>query len=288
MPLEPKIKVSPLYDEQIDAYGNPKPVVMGRGHFYKYKSLAPKYLPHTLEIIKDRKIFCPRPSQTNDKDEEFKPPVTVGDYSDPIYRARVHRWVRRIATRSNPHALEAQIQHQLSIITQEGLESYAKQLEPEYHQEIENQDRLLSLSDIPDNHHLWVNYADDYAGISFQFFITPEFSTVYQVNYVQSRPKWDLVCDQDMETLSATALTKLDKWRDEREFRVVISEPPLPYGPVLVNQKLDLPIEAFAGIYLGNKINPTIKTLIVDLAKQYLPLVPIYEVAKGSLIKKIL
>lgn len=31
MPLEPKIKVSPFYDEQIDAYGNHKPVVMGAG-----------------------------------------------------------------------------------------------------------------------------------------------------------------------------------------------------------------------------------------------------------------
>jgi len=282
MTSHPFIKTTTLQDDQLDAYGNRKPVEMGRGLFYKYKSLTPDVLPHTIEIIKDRRIFCPKPSQTNDKDEEFRPPVTVGDYSNPIYRARVQQWVRRITTTSNPQASEAEILNQLSILTQESLEGYAKQLEPEYHSEIENQYRLLSLSDIPDNHHLWVNYADDYAGICFQFFFTPQFSTVYRVNYVESRPNWDLVCDQDMETLSATALTKLEKWRNEREFRMVIAEPPLPYGPTLINQKLDLPIETFAGIYLGQRINLANKALILDLAKQHLPLVPIYEVANNS------
>ena len=87
------IKTTTLQDDQLDAYGNRKPVEMGRGLFYKYKSLTPDVLPHTIEIIKDRRIFCPKPSQTNDKDEEFRPPVTVGDYSNPIYRARVQQWV---------------------------------------------------------------------------------------------------------------------------------------------------------------------------------------------------
>ena len=288
MPSNRSIKVSPIYDESLDFYGNPKPVEMGRGYFYKYKSLTSELLPHTVEIIKDRKIFCPKPSQTNDKEEEFRPSVTVGDYSDPIYKARVHKWVRRTVARSKPVATEAQIQHQLSILTQNDLEGYAKQLEPEYHREIENRYRILSLSDIPDNHHLWANYADNYAGICFQFFFTPKFSTVYRVQYVKRRPNWDLVCDQGMETLSATALTKLEKWQDEREYRMVMSEPALPYGPVLIDQKLALPINLFAGIYLGHRITQENKNIILKLAKQHLPSVPIYEVAETMPVKRIL
>jgi len=80
MSVIPNIKVTQLYDPKIEVYGNPLPVEMATGHFYKYKSLTPNFLPHTLEIIRDRKIFCPKPSQTNDKDEEFKPQVTVGNY----------------------------------------------------------------------------------------------------------------------------------------------------------------------------------------------------------------
>ena len=196
--------------------------------------------------------------------------------------------MRRIVTRSNPQPTEAVIQHQLSILTQDNLESYARQLEPLYHEEIERKYRLLSLSDSPDNHHLWVNYSDNYAGICFRFFFTPAFASVYRVNYVKNRPKWDLVSEQDMETLSNTTLTKMDSWKDEREFRMVLSESSLPYGRKLIDQKLVLPLEVFFGIYLGYRINKSNKNLIIDSIRQSLPHAPIFSVAEGSTIVHIL
>lgn len=281
MDIPTLIKTSNLTDDENASNKSSLSVEMARGYFYKYKSLSDETLPHVIEIIQGRKVFCPKPSQTNDKDEEFKPSVSVGEFSDPAYKAQVLNWIKRISTRSTPHATQQEIQTQFLSLTQDHLEAYAKQLEPEYHQDIENAYRLISLSDTPSNHHLWLNYSDNYAGICFGFLILPTFSTVYKVKYVDTRPKWDLTSFGDMETLFATALVKLKKWEHEREFRMVISEKRLPYGPILINQKLEFPVKSFAGIFLGYKTKQNHKALILDLVKIHMPHIPIYLVEGG-------
>lgn len=72
-----------------------------RKHLFKYKSLNGANFDHVKEIIRDSKIYCPKPSQLNDP-KECRPDIVVGNLSNPAYRQAIHQWARSAIALRNP------------------------------------------------------------------------------------------------------------------------------------------------------------------------------------------
>src|SRR6266850_4986972 len=87
-------------------------VVFARGFLYKYKPLTGKGFEQVREIVRDSRIFFPRPSQLNDP-LECRPSTTIGDITDPNYWPSVEAWVRRCVAHRRPPPREDQIQAEL-------------------------------------------------------------------------------------------------------------------------------------------------------------------------------
>jgi hypothetical protein len=239
----------------IDIPINGSEVILGKGIFFKYKSLDIDNFDYTIELIKDQRIYCPSPSQTNDKDEEFRPPVSVGDHQDPAYKLKLRDWAFRVLKKSPPYPSDADIEKEIATFTQSKLEQYALKLTADYHQKLDSEYRLISLSDNPFNTHLWNEYADSFSGICLGIQVHHSLGPAHKVDYVKTRPLWDLTCDEGMKTLQVSALTKMIKWKKEREYRIVLREPPLPGTQTLEDQKIIIPHMFFRSVYLGHRIS---------------------------------
>lgn len=260
----------------IDIPINNSEVILGKGIFFKYKSLDCKNFDFTIELIKNQRIYCPSPSQTNDKEEEFRPPISVGNYDDQTYKQKIRDWAFRVLKKSPPYPSDDEIEKEIATFTQCTLEKYAKEMTSSYHAQLDSDYRLISLSDNPFNTHLWDEYSDNFSGICLGIQIHHTLGAAHKVSYVENKPLWDLTSDEGMETLQASALTKLLKWKKEREYRIVLREPPLQGSQPLLNQKLIVPHIFFRSVYLGHRMSYKNKKLIIDLVGRHLPYTKIF------------
>ena len=234
---------------------NQSKITFGRGYFHKYKSLAGNNLNHALELIKTLAIYCPKPSELNDEDE-FRPIFTASKLSEEGYRVEIEKWIRRCVSTREPIPTEEQIQLELSALDQEKLDAIAIELSKQFYEDVDKKHRVISLTTSPHNHHLWFEYAEDYSGICFEFKLSPRFTTMYKVDYVNHPKALDLASNEDFDQLRVVALTKNTKWADEEEFRMVLSVPPIDDGPVVLNNKLQLLPHMLTSVYFGFKIDP--------------------------------
>jgi hypothetical protein len=224
-----------------------------RGHLYKYKSLAGDNLAHTLEIIEQSLIYCPRPTQLNDP-EECRPDFVLRDIRDPDYWPQVEAWVRRCVGHRPEPTSEEQIQTELARLTQHELEAMVAEARNEYRVEVDRRYRILSLADSPANSHLWTHYADNYAGICLRFFVNPLFGTAYRMRYSDTLPALDLTDDDGLSALNATALVKRTRWATEGEYRMIFGEPPIPGDLPLEAQKLRFAPDLLTGLLFGHRV----------------------------------
>lgn len=251
-----------------------------RGYLYKYKSLRGQNYGHVVEIIKDCRIYCPRPSELNDP-EECKPQLVINDIADPAYRPKVDDWVRRCVARRHPAPSEPEIQAELKSQTQAKLESLVREATLAYHEEIEAQYRILSFADSPENHHLWANYADHYSGICMQFFVNPMLGSAFQMDYLDTLSAIDIADNEGFGALVATALVKRTKWRAEGEYRLIFRIPPLPGDPPLIGQKFCFPRQLLTGIILGYRVAENIRSSLLRVIRDHAPHVWCAEATGG-------
>lgn len=230
-------------------------VTLRRGHLYKYKSLAGGNFAHTLEIIEQSLIYCPRPAELNDP-EECRPDFVLGNIADPAYRPRVDAWVRRCVMHRPEPVTEEQIQSELAQLTQQRLEALVAEANAEYHKAVDLRYRILSLADSSKNDHLWVHYADNYAGVCLQFFVDPMFGTAYQMRYSDTVPALDITDNDGFSALNMTALVKRMRWAAEGEYRLIVGDPPIPGDPPLEAQKLRFAPKLLTGILFGHRVPP--------------------------------
>lgn len=240
-------------------------VIFARGHLYKYKSVDGDSFNHVCEILRDSRIFFPRPSQLNDP-EECKPTSTVGDIRDPQYRPAVEAWVRRCLAYNVPPPSEQRIQAELAQLTQEKLETLLKEVDLEYRVSVEDRYRILSLADSALNLHLWNEYAGAFSGVCLKFAVDSRFGTAYQVHYSDGDRTLDLTSVDDYEHLVMTGLIKRRKWRSEKEFRLIFGEPPIEDQPILVNQKYSFPSKFLEAVIVGNRMRAAQRARLVALA----------------------
>ncbi|WP_176097178.1 DUF2971 domain-containing protein [Burkholderia cepacia] len=232
----------------------PNSIDLYRGPLYKYKSLSDETFAHTVEILREHRIFIPKPTQLND-DLECKPELVVGNFDNPNYRATVEAWVRRCVRHRPEQPTEEEIQHELAQLTVERLKEFAGQSSPEYHAAIDQQVRILSMAIAPDNDHLWQAYADGYSGVCIQMHLTP-WLNAYRVKYCDEVPILDLSDDESFCALDMTALRKRLKWSYEGEARIILQEPALPYDPTLVEQKLAFDPHRIKAVVFGYRVEP--------------------------------
>ena len=225
----------------------------GRGCFHKYKSLEGINFDQALELIETLAIYCPKPSELND-DDEFRPTFSAAQMSDIGYRNQVEKWVQRCLTKSNPMPTEDQIEVELQALTQERLDAIAIEMSKQFYEAVNEKHRVISMTNSPINHHLWSAYAQNYSGVCFEFEISPWLTTMYEVQYSNEPKNLDLASDAELEQLSVTALTKHVDWSDEKEFRMVLTDPPVEGGPTILNNRLHLLPEMFSGVYFGYRI----------------------------------
>ena len=255
-------------------------LVMTRGCLYKYKSLAADKFIEVIEIIRDCTLYFAKPTQFKDA-YELKPVVTVGNISDPAYRQSVSKWVTGVLQLNSPGITDTEISNELNALTQSGLEEFAEKFEPGYSEQIRSEYRILSLGDSDDNHHLWLHYADNFAGICFGLYIDESILPLYRVKYSETPPSFDVASRQEFEILKASVLTKSNQWSDEGEIRGVLRDPPLSGGPSLLNQRLLIPRDRFIAIYIGYRLLPKTRTRVIKLIRKYFPLIRIFEVRGG-------
>lgn len=255
------------------------------GCLYKYKSLHASQFDYVTEIIRDCLIYIPKPSELNDP-EECKPQQTVGDISDPFYLQKIESYLRRCVAHRVPPPSEAEIQAELRQLSPAHFETLIKEVTATYHQAVEERYRMLSLADSRENHHLWVNYADSYAGICLGFSVDPLFGNAYQVQYSESIPTFD-VTNEEFDVLVATALTKRLKWKDEGEYRLVFDDPPIKGDPPLVNQKLRFPRNILTSIVFGYRVNRESRNRLIELIKDVAPNMAIFEATGGAPFQRV-
>jgi len=253
-----------------------------RGPLYKYKSLAGREFERTVEILRDNRIYCPKPSQLNDE-LECKPDLVIGDFNDPAYKANVEAWVRRCVRHRSVEPTEEEIQQELAQLTSEKLRHMAGETAPEYHGAIDQQYRIVSLALSPANSHLWWNYADQFRGVCIQLHLTP-WITAYRVRYSDTVPILDLVDDEGFGALDMTALRKRVKWAPEDEARLILREPSLPEDPVLVNQMLAFDPQRIKAVVFGYRTDPAKKQAITDAIQGRG--IPLYIAAGGVPFKE--
>ena len=254
-----------------------------RGPLYKYKSLAGNEFERAVDILRENRIYCPKPSQLNDK-LECKPDMVIGDFNDPAYKANVEAWVRRCVSHRLVAPTEEEIQQELAQLTPEKLMHMAGEAAPEYHAAIDQQFRIVSLALSPTNAHLWWNYADQFRGVCIQLHLTP-WIVAYRVRYSDTVPILDLVDDEGFAALDRTALRKRVKWAPEDEARLILREPPLPEDPVLVNQMLAFDPQRIKAVVFGYRIDPAKKQAITDAIQGRG--VPLYIAVGGAPFKEL-
>ena len=262
-------------------------ITFGRGYFHKYKSLTKNNLKHALEIIETLGIYCPKPSELNDEDE-FRPIFTAAKLSEEGYRTEIEKWVRRCVSTREPVPTEEQIQSELNTLNQERLDSFAIQLSRQFYEEVNQKHRVVSMTNSPYNHHLWSEYSQDYSGICFELRLSPKFTTMYGVDYVNQPKVLDLASNEGFDQLRVVALTKNTKWSTEEEFRMVLSVPPIDGGPVVVNNRLHLLPHMFASIYFGYKIDPMHLQILLKAIMKSIPHVRRFIVYGGVPYKDVI
>lgn len=277
--------IATLSAEEISKYLIQASVTLRRGNLYKYKSLKGQHFNYVTEIIRDRVIYCPRPSEMNDP-EECKPQLTIGEFANPSYRPRVEAWVRRcISHRVHPPS-EAEIQTELRQLNQARLESLAQETTDSYRQAVDKRYRILSLADSAYNEHLWASYADSYEGVCLEFFVDPMLGSSYQVQYADAIPVLDITNNEGLDALVATVLFKRPKWKSEGEYRLVLGDPPVPGDPPLINQKLRFPPALLTSILFGYRVAADHRKRLIDLVRQEVPRMRIFEARGGPAFQK--
>ena len=261
-------------------------IVLGNGYFHKYKSLKGENFLHVIEIIRTLSIYCPRPEELND-DEEFRPQFVLGDLSSSEYLKKIEQWVRRCLARRDPIPSESQIQGELKILNQIKLQEYADQLTTSYYKAVNARHRVISMTTSPLNEYVWNEYADQYAGVCFEFIIPKNFVPLYGVDYVQEPKKLDLAGEDEFEQLMITALTKDAKWKDEKEYRLVLSDPPIEGGPSLRKGMLHLMPGMISSIYFGFRMDPVNERRLIKELNKRLPEVKKYRVYSGIPYKEV-
>ena len=194
--------------------------------------------------------------------------------------------MRCVAHRVPPPS-ETEIQTELQQLSQTHLEMLIKEASVTYHQAVEKRYRILSLADSRENHHLWVNYADSYAGICLGFFVDPLFGSAYQVQYAEAIPTFDITSNEGFDALVATALTKRLKWKNEGEYRLVFGDPPIKGDPPLINQKLRFPRNFLTSIVFGYRVDKEYKHLLLKLIKDVAPHMEIFEATGGPPFQRV-
>lgn len=239
-----------------------------KGRHYKYKSLATSPIDHVIEILRDSKIYFPRPSELNDR-EEGKPQLVVGNISDQSYRPNVEAWFRSCVSDRKPTAPdERQIQSELSQLSQAKLESMAVEVEDAYKLAIEDRYRILSFGCSPFNRHLWNEYSSAFNGVCIEFNTDSNFGTVYKVSYSDAPRQLDLTSNDDFEHLRLTVLVKSLRWKDEDEARMILGEPPVDENqPILANQYYAFPADQLTGLFIGHKVNSSQQEELLALAR---------------------
>jgi hypothetical protein len=240
-------------------------VTLARGHLYKYKSLARESFEHVCEIIRDSRIFFPRPSQLNDP-QECKPKSTIGDITDPNYWPAVEAWVRRCVAHRIPPPNEAEIQEELKQLTQKKLNALLDDVDSEYQAAVEDRYRILSFADSPSSAHLWNEYANNFTGVCLKFSVNSKFGTAYRVNYIDGQRVLDLTSVEEYEHLVLTGLLKRRKWRQEREYRLIFGDPPIDDQPQLVNQKYAFPSAHLTAVIFGHRTKLKQRAILIALA----------------------
>lgn len=251
-------------------------VTIAQGHFYKYKSLAGRGLKQTREIVRDSRIFFPRPSQLNDP-RECKPTMVIGDISDEKYWPAVEAWVRRCVAGNVPPPSEEQIQAQLAQLTQPLLYDMMRQSEIEFRVAVDRHYMILSLADSAHNNHLWKDYAGDFSGVCMQFLVNARFGTCYRVRYCDDDRMIDLTSIEDMEHLVQTVLVKRSLWKRENEYRLVFGDPPIDDQAPLVQQKYEFGPEHLFKLIVGCRAKPRHRGQLLALARSRQPRLRCYE-----------
>ena len=251
-------------------------VLMAHGYLYKYKPLADGSFNHVREIISESKIFFPRPSQLNDP-KECKPTMAIGDITDPIYRPSVEAWIRRLIAHLVPPPSEAEIQAELTNLTQDKFVEELLKADIEYQAGVENCYRILSLADSPVNRHLWDAYAHNFNGVCLQFAVNSRFGDPFQVFYTNSERLLDPTIVNN-EYLEKTFLVKRRKWRKEKEFRIIFSEPPNENEPLLIDQKYSFHPSYLTSIFIGYKVTAARRAKLIALAHARKPRLQCFEV----------
>jgi len=253
-----------------------------KGPLFKYKSLDGANFDHTLEILRDSRIYCPTPTQLNDK-LECKPDIIIGDLNDPQYRRNVEGWARRCIAHRDEQPTEEQIQAELAQLTSERLRELADATAGPYHEAIDRQYRILSMAKSPVNSHLWSEYAADYTGVCIQFDVR-HLVTAYNVKYSDEVPLLDLTDNNGFASLNMTALRKRKKWEPEGEARIILREPPYYDQPPLINQKLNFGLKALRAVMFGYRAADEKKRALIDAIRGRN--VPLY-IAGGSPFKGV-
>ncbi|MGV0953100.1 MAG: DUF2971 domain-containing protein [Fluviibacter sp.] len=238
------------------------------GSHYKYKSLATSPIDHVIEILRDNKIYFPRLSELNDK-EEGKPQLVVGNISDPSYRPNLEAWFRRcVSDRNQTAPNEQQIQAELSQMSQEKLEAMVVRVDEAYKLAIEERFRILSFGCSPFNRHLWNEYSSAFNGVCIEFNTDSHFGTVYKVSYSDAPRHLDLTGKDDFEHLRITVLAKSLHWKDENEARMILGDPPVDgEQPILVNQYYEFPADRLTGLFIGHKVSSSQQEKLLALAR---------------------
>jgi hypothetical protein len=222
---------------------------------FKYRSMATvEAVEHTIDILKNRRFFCPAPDSFNDPFEcraniSFDAPLEV----------------------KNERA-QKQLMKQNCNITKADAEKYA----PTLWKEVEKggPDRIrsmlykdagvVSFSTINDDILMWAHYTGGHNGVCIKFHCTEKnhvddfFERAYPVQYQKQLPKVNFYTDGPIKKMQAFILTKSEHWNYEQEWRIIVPD------AIRKSRYISVPEGVITAIYLGCKITDKNRDVILQ------------------------
>jgi hypothetical protein len=213
---------------------------------FKYKSMVTaETAAHTLDILKDQRLFCPSPDSFNDPFEcqaniSFDAPVEVKNE-----RAKEQ------LMKENPNMTEAEAEAQTSGRWQQVEKNDNCQ---EFRRWLYSDTGVVSFSTVKDDILMWAHYAGGHDGVCIEFRCTDKshvdfFGQAHPVEYRKELPKINFYTTKPNDKLKALILTKSEHWSYEKEWRIIVPD------AVRKSRYILVPSGAFAAVYLGCQIS---------------------------------
>jgi hypothetical protein len=255
---------------------------LGNETLYKHRSLSPGARDHTLDVIKNSRVYFPSPKTFNDPFDCASPISLGGDLTDPQFFEELRHDEERMAREAGYTAEQLE-----ALRADEGvpIERLAEAVRENLLRELRNDARVFCLTTQHNHPLMWSHYAASHTGVCLHFHCRAGnlFGLAREVLYMKER-KPILV---PLERQSADEITerlvfeKADFWGYEGEYRIIAHKTSDWKHRFDEHDRVRFNPEDLSGVTLGMRISDPDREELLALAQEHSPPLPVWQAAES-------